>query len=261
MHVQSCCFANLNQLLFCRSCWLRCRCCLSFLIHKNKGKTLDTPGIQTLWTWWTLICNNIENDHCFYYMTYISTNPWSARSLGNWPVEISVTNLIFFTLFRTSNLTLMYIVYNFEWYRSFRSEVAQGWSYPSVQGFCCNLAGIAFWLWKINNNLICLQALIAIQENTVIHFQIYICRIALFTLLTCCCVWFSIKSFIWYLRSSLKIQASGVRHNDDFLLNTLKILRLSILSGAIKFVSVRLSYGNLSLFEIIRASVLFSRKF
>ena len=59
--------------------------------------------------------------------------------------------------------------------------------------------------------------------------------------------------------------------NDGFPLNTFKTLfRLSrvlldlqkcILSGAIKFVSVRSSQGNLSLFEIIRASVLFSQNF
>ena len=59
--------------------------------------------------------------------------------------------------------------------------------------------------------------------------------------------------------------------NDVFPLNALKKhFRLSrvlsalwkcILSSAIKFVSVRSSQGNLSLFEITRASVLFSRKF
>ena len=58
--------------------------------------------------------------------------------------------------------------------------------------------------------------------------------------------------------------------NDGFLLHTQKTLfRLSrvlldlqecILSGAIKFVSVRSSQGNLSLFEIIRAPVELSRK-
>ena len=40
---------------------------------------------------------------------------------------------------------------------------------PSCKDFAAILAGITFWLWKINNNLICLQTLIAIQENTVIH--------------------------------------------------------------------------------------------
>ena len=59
--------------------------------------------------------------------------------------------------------------------------------------------------------------------------------------------------------------------NDGFLLNTLKTpFRLSralldiqrcILSGAINFATVRSSQGILSLFEITRASVLFSRKF
>ena len=59
--------------------------------------------------------------------------------------------------------------------------------------------------------------------------------------------------------------------NDRFLLNALKTLfsvprvlldlQKCILSGAIKFVSVRSSQGNLSLFEITRASVLFSRQF
>ena len=32
MHVQSCCFANLNQLLFCRSRWRRRRRCLNSLM-------------------------------------------------------------------------------------------------------------------------------------------------------------------------------------------------------------------------------------
>ena len=36
MHVQSCCLANLNQLLFCRSRWRRRRRCLSFLILYTK---------------------------------------------------------------------------------------------------------------------------------------------------------------------------------------------------------------------------------
>ena len=59
--------------------------------------------------------------------------------------------------------------------------------------------------------------------------------------------------------------------NDRFLLNALKTLfsvprvlldlQKCILSGAIKFVSVRSSQGNLSLLEITRASELFSRKF
>ena len=140
MHVQSCCFTNLNLLLFCRSCWGRRRRCLSSLIHKHEAKTLDTSGIKTLWTWWTLICNNIENDHCFYYMTYISINPWSAWSLDNWPVEISVTNLIFFTLFRTSNLTLMYIVYNFEWYPKLRKVDRT----PSCKGFAAIWQALLF---------------------------------------------------------------------------------------------------------------------
>ena len=58
--------------------------------------------------------------------------------------------------------------------------------------------------------------------------------------------------------------------NDGFLLNTLKtVFRLSrvlldqkcTLSGAITFLSVRSSQGNLNLFEITRASVLFSQEF
>ena len=32
MHVQSCCFANLSQLLFCRSSWRLCRRCLNALL-------------------------------------------------------------------------------------------------------------------------------------------------------------------------------------------------------------------------------------
>ena len=42
MHVQSCCFANLNLLLFCRSCChrRRRRRCLSFLLHSRIGRWL-----------------------------------------------------------------------------------------------------------------------------------------------------------------------------------------------------------------------------
>ena len=59
------------------------------------------------------------------------------------------------------------------------------------------------------------------------------------------------------------LQLSG-EPKDGFLLNTLKTLfrlsrvlldlQKSILSGSVKFVSVRSSQGNLSLFEITRAS-------
>ena len=37
MHVQSCCFANLNLLLFCRSRCRRRRRCLSSLVFKGQG--------------------------------------------------------------------------------------------------------------------------------------------------------------------------------------------------------------------------------
>ena len=41
MHVQSCCFANLNLLLFCRSCCRRRRRCLSSLMREMPtGKVL-----------------------------------------------------------------------------------------------------------------------------------------------------------------------------------------------------------------------------
>ena len=32
-HVQSCCFANLNLVTFCRSCWRRRRRCLKVMLH------------------------------------------------------------------------------------------------------------------------------------------------------------------------------------------------------------------------------------
>ena len=53
--------------------------------------------------------------------------------------------------------------------------------------------------------------------------KIYIYRIALFTLLTCCCfmVQYQVFYLIFTVYPGLKIQASGAR-NDDFLLNTLK---------------------------------------
>ena len=41
MHVQSCCFANLNLLLFCRSRCRRRRRCLSSLIDENLVLSLD----------------------------------------------------------------------------------------------------------------------------------------------------------------------------------------------------------------------------
>ena len=40
MHVQSCCFANLNLLLFCRS---RCRGCVSCLIYWKKSRLPNFP--------------------------------------------------------------------------------------------------------------------------------------------------------------------------------------------------------------------------
>ena len=44
MHVQSCCFANLNLLLFCRSLWRRHSLCLSSLL-------LTTKNFVTIITW------------------------------------------------------------------------------------------------------------------------------------------------------------------------------------------------------------------
>ena len=49
--------------------------------------------------------------------------------------------------------------------------------------------------------------------------------------------------------------------NDGFLLNALQTLQNTHLSGAIKFVSVRWSKGNLSLFETTRASYYFPVNF
>ena len=44
MHVQSCCFANLNLLLFCRSRFRRCRRCLSSLLSNHvRRKQLSGP--------------------------------------------------------------------------------------------------------------------------------------------------------------------------------------------------------------------------
>ena len=62
------------------------------------------------------------------------------------------------------------------------------------------------------------------DPSPLIHFQKYIYRIALFTLLTCCCcmVQYQVFYLIFTVYPGLKIQASGARRNDDFLLNTLK---------------------------------------
>ena len=38
MHVQSCCFANVKQLLFCRPRWRRCRRCLNSLLLVNNSQ-------------------------------------------------------------------------------------------------------------------------------------------------------------------------------------------------------------------------------
>ena len=46
MHVQSCCFANPNPLLFCRSRWRRRRCCLSSLLHQRVHHPYVTRGIK-----------------------------------------------------------------------------------------------------------------------------------------------------------------------------------------------------------------------
>ena len=41
MHVQSCCFADLNLLLFCRSRLRRRRRCLSFLLYQKAIHPVD----------------------------------------------------------------------------------------------------------------------------------------------------------------------------------------------------------------------------
>ena len=45
MHVQSCCFADMNLLLFCRSHCLRCRHCLSSLIIRLWGLKTETVPV------------------------------------------------------------------------------------------------------------------------------------------------------------------------------------------------------------------------
>ena len=47
MHVQSCCFANLNLLLFCRSRFHRCRHCLSSLLSNHVRRKQPSGPIKS----------------------------------------------------------------------------------------------------------------------------------------------------------------------------------------------------------------------
>ena len=47
MHVQSCCFANLNLLLFCRSRFRRCRRCLSSLLSNHVRRKQPSGPIKS----------------------------------------------------------------------------------------------------------------------------------------------------------------------------------------------------------------------
>ena len=53
VHVQSCCFANLNLLLFCRSRWpRRCRrCCVSFVLTNNQETFLSYKKTKQRFHW------------------------------------------------------------------------------------------------------------------------------------------------------------------------------------------------------------------
>ena len=62
MNVQSCCFANLNLLLFCRSCCCRRRRCLSSLLL-----SAPPPGVQGLCrSDWIMSHNRLQNCQVFF---------------------------------------------------------------------------------------------------------------------------------------------------------------------------------------------------
>ena len=74
MHVQSCCFVNLNLLLCCRSCCLRRRCCLSSLMTNKCTKMRDarakslslfatTIFSATQATAWQQCCDIVSNSY------------------------------------------------------------------------------------------------------------------------------------------------------------------------------------------------------
>ena len=67
MHVQSCCFADLNLLLFCRSRWRRrCRrCCLSFVSTNNQD---FYPKKRT--TFSLLQFRRCSMTHCIIFQLY-----------------------------------------------------------------------------------------------------------------------------------------------------------------------------------------------
>ena len=49
MHVQSCCFANPNLLLYCRSCCRLRRCCLSSLIVLTQLRGTNPVAYKNAW--------------------------------------------------------------------------------------------------------------------------------------------------------------------------------------------------------------------
>ena len=62
MHVQSCCFVNLNLLLCCRSRCLRRRCCLTFLMTNKCTKMRDARAKSLSLLLKVMLHETIRND-------------------------------------------------------------------------------------------------------------------------------------------------------------------------------------------------------
>ena len=60
LHVQSCCFANLNQLLLWRSCWRRLRRCLSSLRKHLLIETIAAVYGNSFFVSWKRICSKSD---------------------------------------------------------------------------------------------------------------------------------------------------------------------------------------------------------
>ena len=71
MHMQSCCFANLNRLLFCRSRCRRRRCCLSSAL-------LWSRNVVTMLTWRHTSLIGLEQ---WYFSLIWNTYMWKLQTL------------------------------------------------------------------------------------------------------------------------------------------------------------------------------------
>ena len=94
MHVQSCCFININVLLFCRSRCLHCRCCLSTLLLWSKKFVTMVTWRHTFPLYSSIICK--ENKAIREITTLKEDGPasssgasffaWQRRARNEWLV-------------------------------------------------------------------------------------------------------------------------------------------------------------------------------